>query len=110
MPNKPQVFARPLLGFMGLSPLFDFILGGEILQERKPDPRPLLYTAAHLYVDPALCVMVGDSDNDILGGINAKMPTAFIKGGYYHGDITKVGPDYICESFSDFNHVIEGLV
>lgn len=75
--NKPQMFALPLLSYMGIKDYFDFILGGEVIPERKPDPTPLYYVLDKLQVSKDDAVMVGDSNNDIEAGNNAKMTTVF---------------------------------
>ena len=46
--NKPQMFALPLLSYMGIKDYFDFILGGEVIPERKPDPTPLYLPVIYL--------------------------------------------------------------
>ena len=75
--NKPQMFALPLLSYMGIKDYFDFILGGEVIPERKPDPTPLYYVLDKLQVSKDDAVMVGDSNNDIEAGNNANMTTVF---------------------------------
>ena len=80
--NKPQMFALPLLSYMGIKDYFDFILGGEVIPERKPDPTPLYYVLDKLQVSKDDAVMVGDSNNDIEAGNNANMTTVFFSYGY----------------------------
>ncbi len=107
--NKPQMFAVPLLGHMGLAPLFDFILGGEVLPRRKPDPAPVLYVCGRLGAWPSEAVMVGDSENDVLGGQNAGMASAFLTYGYYVGDPRAISPDVSFDAFPDFASFIMSL-
>ncbi len=107
--NKPQMFAVPLLGDMGLAPLFDFILGGEVLSRRKPDPAPVLYACGRVGAWPSEAVMVGDSENDVLGGQNAGMPSAFLTYGYYAGDPRDISPDASFDSFPDFTRFVMSL-
>lgn len=108
--NKPEVFAVPLLKYMELYEKFDFVLGGEVIPQRKPDPRPLIYTAEKLGCDIEKCVMVGDSDNDVIGGIRAKMCTIFIEGGYYTGDISTIGPDYKVKDYQQIRSIFESVL
>ncbi len=108
--NKPEVFAKPLLGFMGLAPFLDFILGGEVLPVRKPDPAPLLYVCSKLGVDPEAALMVGDSVNDIKAGQNAGIATVAFTYGYNGGhDVREFGPDYVFDSFVGLTSLIESL-
>lgn len=106
--NKPQMFAIPLLKCMGLSPLFDFILGGEVLKRRKPDPSPVLYTCGRLGVWPDEAMMVGDSENDVLGGSNAGLTSVFMTYGYYTGKKEDISPDLSFDSFGDFTSYVMG--
>uniref|UniRef100_UPI00402ADBD2 HAD-IA family hydrolase n=1 Tax=Succinivibrio sp. TaxID=2053619 RepID=UPI00402ADBD2 len=80
--NKPQMFALPLLSYMGIKDYFDFILGGEVIPERKPDPTPLYYVLDKLQVSKDDALMVGDSNNDIEAGNNANMTKFFFSYGY----------------------------
>lgn len=98
--NKPQMFAVPLLKHMGLFSLFDYVLGGEVLEERKPDPKPVLYVAQKLKVEPCECAMAGDSENDVFAGQRAGMSTVFFTYGYFSSDPATITPDHI---FNDFN-------
>lgn len=108
--NKPETFARPLLGHMQLASSLDFILGGEVLPVRKPDPEPLFYVCRNLGVDPACALMVGDSVNDIQAGQNAGMPTAAFTYGYNGGhDVREFAPDYVFDHFPELSALIEEL-
>ena len=107
--NKPQMFAVPLLKYMGLFSCFDFVLGGEVLQERKPDPRPVLYVAQKLKVRPDECAMVGDSENDVFAGQRAGMSTVFFTYGYFSADPDTIDPDHIFNDFSALTALIKQL-
>ena len=93
--NKPQMFALPLLSYMGIKDYFDFILGGEVIPERKPDPTPLYYVLDKLQVSKDDAVMVGDSNNDIEAGNNANMTTVFFSYGYNRKDPKELKFDYV---------------
>lgn len=108
--NKPRMFTEPLVRFMQLEDKVDFVLGGEVLKERKPDPQPLLYVADQLKVNPQHCMMVGDSDNDILAGKNAGMLTMFIEGGYYTKDPALLQPDYIVKNYQELLERVKTLL
>ena len=107
--NKPQMFAVPLLKFMGLFSCFDFVLGGEVLQERKPDPKPVLYVAQKLKVSPDECAMAGDSENDVFAGQRAGMSTVFFTYGYFSADPDTIDPDHIFNDFSALTALIKQL-
>lgn len=108
--NKPDMFARPLLGYMGLAPYFDLILGGEILDKRKPDPTPLYYVCDKLGVPYDRALMVGDSVNDIQAGHNAHIPVVAFTYGYNGGhDVRESNPAYVFDSFAQLTELIAGL-
>lgn len=109
--NKPHVFAEPLLGYMGLTPYFGAILGGEVLDKKKPDPTPLFYVLDKLHVPAEKAIMVGDSLNDVKAGENAHMPTVAFTYGYNGGyDLHKdCHPDYLFDSFKQLIDLILGL-
>lgn len=107
--NKPQMFALPLLSYMGIKDYFDFILGGEVIPERKPDPTPLYYVLDKLQVSKDDAVMVGDSNNDIEAGNNANMTTVFFSYGYNRKDPKELKFDYGFYSFNELTALIKSL-
>ncbi len=107
--NKPQMFALPLLTYMGIKDYFDFILGGEVIPERKPDPTPLYYVLDKLKLSKDDAVMVGDSNNDIEAGNNANMTTVFFSYGYNRKDPKKLKFDYCFDSFNELTALIKSL-
>ena len=109
--NKPHIFAKPLMGHAGLAPLFSVILGGEVLDKRKPDPAPLFHVLEKVGIKPEDAVMVGDSINDVKAGENAHMPTVAFTYGYNGGyDLhTSCHPDYLFDSFSELTALIKRL-
>ena len=109
--NKPHVFAVPLLAHMGLDKYMGCILGGEVLDKRKPDPAPLLHVCEQLGVAPEQALMVGDSINDVKAGQNAHMPTVVFTYGYDGGyDVrTCCKADYLFDSFGELTELINSL-
>ena len=71
--NKPHALAAPLLEAVGLAERTGVLVGGDTLPERKPHPRPLLYAAEQLHVNPAATVYVGDAERDVLAAQAAGM-------------------------------------
>lgn len=105
--NKPFDFVAPILEALKLKEYFEFYLGGDSLQERKPHPAPLLYVCEKLAVSPKECVMVGDSKNDILSAKACQMQSIGLTYGYNYGEHIKIyNPDVY---FSDFADIGEAL-
>lgn len=99
--NKPFEFVEPILLKLGLTGLFEAILGGDSLSAKKPDPMPLNHLVNTLSVAAKHCLMVGDSKNDIVAAKNADMQSIGLTYGYNYGeDISVYQPDYVTGDFA----------
>jgi len=106
--NKPYEFVKPILKKLDID-MFELVLGGESLPEKKPSPLPLLHACKYFNITPDEAIMVGDSKNDILAAKNAGIKVIALNYGYNQGeDITKYNPDFVFEKFSDILKVING--
>jgi len=100
--NKPFAFVEPILEGLDLKGLFELILGGDSLAQKKPDPAPLLHVCDALGVTVEECVMVGDSKNDILAANACCMQSIGVTYGYNYGeDIGVYNPDIVIGDFAD---------
>jgi phosphoglycolate phosphatase len=63
--NKPQALTLPLLERLGIARLFECVVSGDSLAQRKPHPAPLLLAADKLGVEPQSCVYIGDAARDV---------------------------------------------
>jgi phosphoglycolate phosphatase len=107
--NKPQAFADPLLDQHGMAQFFQVTLGGDALDRRKPDPAPLLHAAGLMQVDPASCLMVGDSVNDAAAARAAGMPVVILPYGYNEGrSVQTIDCDGIVESIEAVADLLAG--
>lgn len=84
--NKRERPARLLIERLGVSGLFDAIVGGDTAERPKPDPTPV--RLAMDLVDARDCVFVGDSDTDIAASKAAGAPCLVAEFGY--GPLTMV--------------------
>lgn len=80
--NKPAAYTEPLLEAIGLATRAGVVVSGDTLAERKPHPRPLLYAAERLGIDPRECVYVGDAERDVLAARAAGMRAVVACFGY----------------------------
>ena len=97
--NKHSRFTVPLLEQFGIAGYFNFFACGDQFGKLKPDPEPLLKTAAHFGVTPDMCLMVGDSANDALAARNAGFMLVCVPYGYHGGGGVEIfGPDAVVES------------
>lgn len=100
--NKPYAFIAPILESLALDRYFATAVGGDTLPQKKPDPTPLLHVAERLGVEPAACLMVGDSRHDIEAGRRAGFRTLAVPYGYNHGEPVSLSkPDFLVESLAE---------
>ena len=105
--NKPFDFVGPILKGLKLDELFDFIVGGDSLDKKKPDPLPLLHACEHMNASVEQCVMVGDSKNDLLAANTCGMQSVGVTYGYNYGeDIGIYNPTCIINDFSELNELL----
>ncbi len=105
--NKPTVFSKKILDFLGLSHHFRAIVGPDIAGARKPDARHLLVTLESVQCAPAEALFVGDMPIDVNAARNAGLDVAVISSGSSSRDqLTASRPDHFLERFSDLLRIV----
>lgn len=105
--NKPFKFVEPILEGLNMNGLFELILGGDSLSQKKPDPAPLLHVCKSLKISVESCVMVGDSKNDIQAANACGMESIGVTYGYNYGeDIAVYQPTLIIDDFAELLKVL----
>ena len=100
--NKPFAFVSPILKGLEMDGLFELILGGDSLREKKPYPMPLLHVCEKLGLNVEESVMIGDSKNDILAANACAMQSVGVTYGYNYGENIGVHkPTIIIDDFSE---------
>lgn len=100
--NKPQRAADTVLAHFGLDRYFEFVLGGDALPQRKPQPEPMWHAATRLGVAPQACLALGDSANDAKAARAAGMPAVLVDYGYTEGrPIGEIDCDAVISSFTE---------
>ena len=100
--NKPYQFVKPILNSLKIKDLFEYYIGADSLDVKKPRPKPLLHVCDKFSIDITNTVMIGDSKNDILAGISANIDTIGVTYGYnYNEDISYYNPTIIVDDFKD---------
>ena len=100
--NKASQFTIPLLEDLEIHDEFDFIVCGDELPKKKPDPMPLLHAAEKLKVTPENSLMIGDSISDVKAARAAGFQIVCMSYGYNHGeDIRDYNPDMVVDSMAD---------
>lgn len=101
--NKPEQFIQPILVGLGIDGLFETLIGGDTIPQRKPDPAPLYLALSKLNVTAQECVMIGDSKNDILAAKAANIDSVGLTYGYNYGEnISLYQPNACFDKFNDF--------
>lgn len=99
--SKESDFARIILERLEISQYFDFIVGGEMVVERKPNPKPVMLALENLAVQPEHALMIGDSENDILAGRTAGTYTCGVTYGFRTAEeLATSGPDVMIDRLS----------
>lgn len=94
--NKPIAFVGPLLAGLEVDSFFSFVLGGDSLSAKKPDPLPLNTILKECNVRPDQALMVGDSISDFLAARSAGCPVVLVSYGYNHGKgVNEIGADRV---------------
>ncbi|MBI2815742.1 MAG: HAD-IA family hydrolase [Acidobacteria bacterium] len=99
--NKPVYPSREILSGLGLSSFFRYIYGGNSFDTKKPDPLGLNYILEQAGVEPSAAMMVGDSDVDILTGINAGAWTCAVTHGFGTLSLETIPPDLVVDSLPE---------
>ena len=107
--NKPEDLSYRMTERLGLSAYFSFIVGGETLPRRKPDPAPLI-CALERFGAGENPLMVGDSTIDIEAARAAGIPVAAVAWGFGPRDeVIEARPDFIVEDPAELETLILGL-
>lgn len=105
--NKATQFTLPLLRDLGIHDDFGFIVCGDTLPQKKPDPAPLLHAATHFGVAPANALMLGDSISDVKAARAAGFQIVCMSYGYNHGvDIRTANPDAVVDSMFEVKDLL----
>lgn len=100
--NKPFEFVEPINRSLEIHSLFDLVLGGDSLPDKKPHPAPLLHACKYFGIEPNQALMVGDSTNDIVAAHNADIQSIGLTYGYNYGkDIGLDNPALVLSDFAD---------
>ncbi len=97
------------LDLLGVTDLFDVVIGLDDVTNAKPDPEPIVLALDRLGADKEEALMIGDNYHDILGGKNAGVRTAGVawtsKGEAF---LQTFEPDYMLQHISDLLTIVKG--
>lgn len=105
--NKPFAFVAPILKTLEMDGLFELILGGDSLDEKKPHPMPLLHVCKTLGIQVEDSVMIGDSKNDILAANACNMDSVGVTYGYNYGESIEIHkPTFVIDDFLELTELL----
>ncbi len=100
--NKSARYTAPLLERTGLAPLLDAVVTADGVGRRKPAPDVFLRACEALGVAPTEALVIGDSQNDVLGARAAGCRIYLVPYGYREGrDVRSLDSDGIVASLLD---------
>jgi N-acetyl-D-muramate 6-phosphate phosphatase len=92
----------------GVRDLFKAVVGSQTTRRMKPHPEPLLYAAKMMDVEPAACLMIGDTTIDIRCGRSAGAQTVGVLCGFgTQRELQEAGADLILRTTSDLLGVLQ---
>jgi len=107
--NKPRVTTDEVVRRLDLSRLFEAIVAGDDLAEKKPHPAQIHALATTLQLKPEELVMVGDGPQDVLAGRAAGSRTVALKGGFLPWErVEAARPDVAIDDLLALLPVVEG--
>lgn len=85
---------------------FDVIVSADDVDNPKPHQDHLLVALKKLEVEPINAYVVGDTDQDILAGKNARVKTIGVTYGFLGKDIKKHQPDYLIDNIEELLDIV----
>lgn len=83
--NKMARFVPSILQKQGIHEYFDFVVGGDTFEEKKPSPLPLNRICDYFDVSQSETLMIGDSQSDAKSANSAHIPVILLEQGYSQG-------------------------
>jgi len=108
--NKPEGLAHTLLTKLVVRDAFGAMVGADTLAIRKPDPEHLFETARRAGGDPALCLLVGDTNTDRETARAAGVPCVLVSFGPSGDDMAALGPEALLDHYDDLPDIVTRLI
>lgn len=106
--NKRTDLSVKLLKALGMINHFELVAGPEDVPAQKPNPAGILHLLDKLGVHKGEAVLVGDSEFDVLTGVNARIRTVAVAYGF-RPRTDLLDADVLIDRFSDLPAAIKGL-
>ncbi len=107
--NKVRGATVNILDGLGMTSLFDAVVGCDDTPAPKPDPRHVLVTLDRMGVTPERAVYVGDSPNDVAAAKAAGVLCVVVSFGYTRVPPAELGADRVIDDFADLPAALRDL-
>ena len=105
--NKPTVFSKKILDFLGLSRYFRAIVGPDMAGARKPDAKHLAFTLESVSCAREHALFVGDMPIDVRAARNSGIDVAVVStGSATREQLVASEPDHVLERFGDLIKIV----
>ncbi len=108
--NKPEALAVELVRRLGVTDLFDALIGADTLPTRKPDPAPYLAAVARAGGMVARSMLIGDTETDRLTGLAVGVPVALVTFGPEGAGVARLNPEALLDHFDDLPGLVGRLL
>lgn len=108
--NKPEGLAETLMQKLGVRDLFGSLVGADTFPVRKPDPLPYREAVMRAGGDPALSVLIGDTDTDVKTARAAGVPIVLVAFGPEGPGIGRLDPDALLPGYPELPQVLSALL
>jgi len=99
--NKEIRYTNIVLEFHQLTGLFEFVVGGDSLPTKKPDPAGVVQCLNFFGIAPDRALFIGDSSIDAATARNAGVPVWLLTYGYnMNQDVKACAPDRVIDDIS----------
>ena len=107
--NKPRSMSDRILAHFELLPEFRVVIGPEDVVRLKPDPEMIQAILRITGSPPEEALLVGDTDNDIRAGKNARILTCGAAYGYFPRErLQAQDPDFLIDAPLELLTVLDG--
>lgn len=110
--NNSEIMLRKAISILGFTDYIDGLVGrdpSDVFASMKPSARPITRLAALLNIDPAQCMMIGDTPADMLSGAEAgvRVRVGVLTGLSTPEELTRSGADLVIPSFADLPKALQ---
>lgn len=105
--SKSRPIALANLKALKIEHYFDLLVTYEDTKLHKPAADPIIYALNKLKIETDEAIYIGDHENDVVAGKNAKIKTGLMNYSYRYKEAVLKNPDYIFSGFSNIKVIIK---